>query len=323
MVPTAATPAGAGSRPLRVGLVGCGRLAELGYAPALASAASVALVSVADPVSARCTQVAPGLPAFRDAAAQLAADELDLLVIASPPAAHLADAARAAEAGVVSLVEKPPATDAEGARRLACLAPSPWVGFNRRFEPPMAELRERSLAARRPLDLELELSILPRAWGAYGKPTSALLDLGPHVVDLAGWLSGSAPNRVRTEHLDELGGVFELELEDGRARIDVSHARPWRESIVVRDARGRTVAHHARGGLGRRIVARAISRGRSPLVASLAAQLDALAQLIRGGRSDARLASAADAVRVMSVLDEVSAGEGEWRSLSSGEPAAC
>jgi len=35
--------------PLRLGLVGCGRLAELGYAPAAAAARGVEIVAVADP----------------------------------------------------------------------------------------------------------------------------------------------------------------------------------------------------------------------------------------------------------------------------------
>ena len=39
----------AAGHPLRLGLIGCGRLAELGYAPAIARLGEVELVAVADP----------------------------------------------------------------------------------------------------------------------------------------------------------------------------------------------------------------------------------------------------------------------------------
>ena len=128
---------------VRVGLAGCGRLAERGYAPAFGLARGVRLVAVADPVLERCEHVAPGIPAYESAEAMLAGGGIDALLIATPPEAHVGDARAAAAVGVPSLVEKPPGIDAREAAELARLDPVPFVGFNRRFEPDLVRLRRK------------------------------------------------------------------------------------------------------------------------------------------------------------------------------------
>ena len=148
---------------LRLGLVGCGRLAELGYGPAIERVRGVRLVAVADPDRIRRERVAgrfgaaqgDTVRALPDAEALLAAVPVDALVLASPTSAHLADATAAAAAGVAVLVEKPPAPDAGGAARLAALTPVPWVAFNRRFDPGARAARD-AVPAAGDLDLHLE-----------------------------------------------------------------------------------------------------------------------------------------------------------------------
>ena len=49
---------------LDLGLIGCGRLAERGYLPALARARGVRLAAVADTVQERGARLAPGVPAL-------------------------------------------------------------------------------------------------------------------------------------------------------------------------------------------------------------------------------------------------------------------
>lgn len=301
--------------PVRVGLVGCGRLAERGYLPALARLDIVSLVAVADSDRTRREAIAPRLAAFATASELLAAADVELLVLAHGAVAHVADARAAAEAGVTSLVEKPPALTAEEATSLVGLEPSAWVGFNRRFEPAMTAMRLQ-LEAAPPAALELELSILPSAWDAFGGSESALLDLGPHVVDLALWLTGCAPLRVRVRHVSERGASFDLDVGDAIARLRISHAHGWHERVVARDAAGRVTARVDRGGLLRRLAARARPSSSGPLVDSLAEQLGSVAMVVRGAAPDPRLARAADAVAVMTVLDAVAAAEAdEWVPL--------
>ncbi|MDX6511006.1 MAG: hypothetical protein QOE36_510, partial [Gaiellaceae bacterium] len=112
---------------LRIGLVGCGRIAERGYVPAALRARGVVLAAVADRVPERCASAAPGVPAFPDAASLLEAGLIDAIVLATPVAGRLDDVELACSAGVPALVEKPPAQDADEARALAELNPQPWV----------------------------------------------------------------------------------------------------------------------------------------------------------------------------------------------------
>jgi predicted dehydrogenase len=282
---------------LRVGLVGCGRISERGYAPALARAEGVELSAVADPVPERCGRVAPGAPSFRSAAELLAAEAADALVLATPAAAHLPDARLAAEARVPVLVEKPPASSAEEAAELAALDPSPRIGFNRRFEPACGDLRDAGRRAAQ-LELSFELRARRRSWQPYGVDDDVLLDLGPHLVDLAIWISGTDVELVDAR-LDGDMAALELRLgERGVARISCGEG-PYRERLEVR-AEEKTLARTERGGL-RAAAGAIVLRRESPLIPSLAAQLESFARAVAGG-VEPDLATAADGMRVMRVL---------------------
>ena len=301
--------------PVRVGLVGCGRLAERGYLPAIAQLDAVSLVAVADLDSARRDALAPGVPAYATVRDLLADTDVELLVLAHAVEAHVPDACAASLAGVTSLVEKPPARTAVEAEPLVGLDPPAWMGFNRRFEPAITTMRAQ-FAVAPPAELELELSILPSAWGARDGSEAAVLDLGPHLVDLALWLTGCSPVRVRMERATEREAAFELDLGDVRASVRVSHERAWFERVVARDSRGRTMASLERGGLARRVIERMRAGRPGPLVGSLAAQLAAVAGAVREGAHDSRLAGGEAGVAVMTVLDAVAAAEGnEWVDL--------
>jgi predicted dehydrogenase len=106
-------------------LIGCGRIAEQGYVPALARAQGVLLTAIADPLPERCAQAAPGVPSSSTAAELIDARVADALVLATPVAAHVPDVRLAAEAGLHVLIEKPPARTAQQAAELAALDPSP------------------------------------------------------------------------------------------------------------------------------------------------------------------------------------------------------
>jgi predicted dehydrogenase len=308
---------------LRLGLVGCGRLAERGYVPAAAAARDVRLVAVADPVAERRAGAAPGVPGFEGAATLLQATAADALVVATPVESHLADARLAAAAGIPSLVEKPPARDAEEARELARLDPAPRFGFNRRFDPAVEALAGR-LPREGPLELRLELRYRRRTWRAYEERADALLDLGPHLVDLARVLSGAEPERVRAEAGPDAATV-ELDLgARGHALLRCSCASLWSELVEARAA-GALVGRSRRGGLVRGLVGRA--RGARPgagLVPTLVRQLEAFAAAVRG-RPAPELATAADAVAVMAVLDAArasAAAAGAWKVPAYSAPAS-
>ena len=185
--------------PVRIGLVGAGRLAEVGYLPAAAAARDVVVGGVAEPDPVRRDRIAAlarGVPAFADAAALLAGTDVDALVLATPAAAHLGDARLGAVEGLPVLVEKPPAPDRAGAAELAALEPAPYVALNRRFDPAIAALR-----AATPTGAEVavvaEIAYRRGGWGTHAVADDALLDLGPHLVDLARWITKADVTRVR------------------------------------------------------------------------------------------------------------------------------
>ncbi len=302
------------TKPVRVGLVGCGRLAERGYIPALADAEGVELVAVADRDERRCAAVAPKCPAYASATDLLAGTGVDLLVLAHAVEAHVADARVAAAAGISCLIEKPPARTTVEAEALTVLEPRPWLGFNRRFEPAIDALRSRLDTA--PARVELEFTMLPSSWDARDGSEGVLLDLGPHLVDLALWITGRAPLRVRVARLSSVEATFEIDLDGVQAHVHVSHGRAWRERLVCLDDRGEVVARLDRGGLGKRLAAKALRARPGPLVVSLAAQLTAAATAVRGGIVDDRLATVEQGIAAMHVLDAVAAANGEaWSWL--------
>jgi predicted dehydrogenase len=292
------------SSPLRIGLVGCGRIAEAGYLPAIRRCAEVELVAVADPDPARRERVAALVgnrtaPRAFSSAHDLVTAGAEAAIVASPASAHLADAGAIAAAGLPCLVEKPPATDGAGAEQLARLEPPPWVGFNRRFQQG-AELIPK-VPSHDPLVIGLDFRYRRASWRSHVVRDDALLDLGPHVVDLALLISGSANASVRAARSD--AERAEITLETGRARVRIRCAtdRIHAERVVVKRPEGGMVAVSRHGGIGGALAAR-LRRRELPLVASLRRQLIAFGAAARGADPDL-LATAEDGARAMRVID--------------------
>src|SRR5207237_7153075 len=131
----------------------------------------------------RCAEVAPGVAAYPSVVELVAAGGVDAVIVATPAAAHVSAARTVARAGLPALVEKPPAPDADGARELAALRPAPWIGFNRRFLPAVTALRGREAA-----HLRVVLHYRRASWRPVEVNEDALLDLGPHAIDLLAWI---------------------------------------------------------------------------------------------------------------------------------------
>lgn len=309
---------------MKLGVAGCGRIAERGYIPAALAAEDVTITGFADPDADRLRQCVEfwerqsddEAEGFSSTAELVRSTPIDLLVVAAPAAHHLSLAEEAAAAGVRCLVEKPPAPDLATAEKLAALDPQPFLAFNRRFLQGI-ELRDR-VPTEGWLELDLELRFKRGAWGAHQADDEAILDAGIHLIDLACHLTQSAPIAVRQAEVTPERATLELELTRARARISCATDRGHRESITIHDRSGKTLASTRWGGIGARL---SPLFGRpDPLVLSLQRQLEALRdsapQLhhplypaeVGGGavgvrRRGTRLANATDGVMTMAIVE--------------------
>jgi predicted dehydrogenase len=286
--------------PLRLGIAGCGRIVERGYLPAARDLRDVEITAVADPVGQRSERLVAGagIATFASVEEMIAVGTVEAIVVAVPADHHLEVARIAAEAGLPSLVEKPPTVDLAGALALAALEPTPALAFNRRF------LQGAALAASIPaegwLELELELRFQRAGWGAHASHDEALLDAGIHLIDLAAFLTGSAPIAVRAAALAPERATLELELGRGRARISCATDRAYGERVEVRDRAGRKLAASTTGRLRARMAR--LRGSEDPFVASIRCQLAAFAAARRGELSSG-LADAAAGVAAMATVE--------------------
>jgi predicted dehydrogenase len=300
---------------MRIGIAGCGRIAERGYLPAALGLEGVEIAGLADPDEGRRQQcravcertTGAEVPAFASASELLRREPVDLLVVATPVAHHLALAEEAASAGVRALVEKPPAPDLEGARRLATLDPQPFLAFNRRFL--QGEKLREAVPPEGWVELDLELRFRRDGWSAHEARDEAVIDAGIHLIDLACFLTGSAPIAVRRAEIEHERAELELELARGRARITCATDRSHRETILARDRSGKTLARSTWGGFRSRISG---LLGRpDPLVVSLQRQLETVGVSLleqqmgrlQHGHPHRFLAPASDGVAAMAVVE--------------------
>lgn len=232
----------AGVTPVRVALVGCGRIAQLVHLDALVSAPSIDLVAVADTdagLRRRAAERAPGAAAAEGVEELLDDREVEAVVIALPTHRH-ADAARAAlTAGKHVYVEKPLAASVEDARAVL----DAWrgsgltamVGFNLRFQPHYRRLRDDLAAGRigAPVAVRSIMGSARRELPAWKQSRSTgggvLLDLASHQVDLVRFLLGREVVRVIGASRAPAGEpetvALVLELDDGTvAQLLASHA---------------------------------------------------------------------------------------------------
>ncbi|HEY3925289.1 MAG TPA: Gfo/Idh/MocA family oxidoreductase [Acidothermaceae bacterium] len=136
-----------GDSVLRLGLIGCGRIAQVAHLPAISKEPTVQLVAVSDPSSVLAAQVGAryGVPGYTDTA-ELLREDLDAVLIAVPDRFHLSLGTQALEAGLHVLIEKPAALDSTQAIELTKLAAERGrklqVGAMRRHDPALRDAQQ-------------------------------------------------------------------------------------------------------------------------------------------------------------------------------------
>ncbi|NED81855.1 Gfo/Idh/MocA family oxidoreductase [Streptomyces sp. SID11233] len=236
---------GTSGTPLRVGLVGYGLAGSVFHAPLIAATDGLVLDTVVTSNEERREQARTEFPGVRFAASPdelwQRADELDLIVIASPNKTHVPIAAAAIRAGLPVVVDKPIAGSAAQARELAALAEEHGVLLsvfqNRRWDNDFLTLR--SLLADGALgEVQRFESRFERwrpqpkgGWRESGDPQEIgglLFDLGSHVVDQALVLFGPAVRVYAESDVRRPGAAA-----DDDTFVAITHANGVRSHLYV------------------------------------------------------------------------------------------
>lgn len=195
---------------VRIGLVGCGRIAGLFHIPVFSRMANCQVVALADPDSAclkRASEQVPQARCFSDYRRMLdEASGIDAVVVCTPPVQHVPVALAALGAGKHVYVEKPLATNLEDAQTIV----ETWrrartigvTGFNFRFHPLYQDLK-RHLENGTVGDVLLARSAfigsarkLPFWKQSRDGGGGVLLDLASHHFDLVPYLFGAEVDEV-------------------------------------------------------------------------------------------------------------------------------
>ena len=208
------------TRKLKIGLIGCGRVASNIHLPVLARLPQVDLVAVAEPDEQRLglvKQKAPAARVYADYNELLRDPQVEAVVICLPTGLHASAACAAFAAGKHVYIEKPLAASLADAQRVIDVQKKAgtvgMTGFNFRFHP-LYESLARELEQKRigrVIGLRSAFCAAPRPLPAWKRSRTggggALLDLASHHVDLVRFLLKQPVRRVsaavrsaRSEH---------------------------------------------------------------------------------------------------------------------------
>ena len=220
------------SERLKIGLIGCGRIAQIYHLRALERLERAQLVAIAEPDPNRLAEarrIAPGAAPFDGLETLLARADVEAVVICLPTHLHASASIAAFEAGKHVYIEKPIATGlGEGRGVLEAWRATGkvgMIGFNYRFHPlyrtARRQLRDgrigRVVAARSAFCAAGRS--LPDWKRSRQTGGGALLDLATHHADLARFLLGREVATVhaslRSVRSEADTATLELRLDDG------------------------------------------------------------------------------------------------------------
>jgi len=236
--------------PVRLGLVGFGRLARSYYVPALRELTEARIAGVVDPLTTSLEAARATYPGIVTSAHldSLLEQGIDAFIVASPPSTHVALWLRAAANGIPVFLEKPAGLRDE----LATAAPTPrqrsllMVNFTRRFWPPYQRMRELVrrgvLGQLTGLDIRLHVNVKP--WCSVTSHRlqpgegGVLFDLGSQAVDLACWITGLPPREISASRTslrwEDDHVLVHLLFADGlQARCNIAYADRGVERVRV------------------------------------------------------------------------------------------
>jgi len=222
---------------VKVGLIGCGRIAEISHLPAYQVIKKAQLVAVADANEERAKWLAERFGIknyYSDPVNIIERNDIDAVDICLPTFLHSKFITLAAEAGKHVFCEKPMALNVKEAEETISKRDKAginlMVGYNQRFERTFRRIKDLIDSGLLGNIISLEFRYarcesveryLPPSWRA--DPTKgggALLDLACHKIDLSRWFAGEVHkvSAVEAHHLgteaEDTAGVI-LTFEQG------------------------------------------------------------------------------------------------------------
>lgn len=224
------------TEPVRIGIIGCGQMGRIHATGYQKAGAQVVAVADLNGQAARTLAAELKCAAYEDYHAMLAAERLDAVSVATPPAMHRENVIAVARAGLPIFCEKPLAESLESARALAAgvaeLGAPFMVGFFHRFHEPLVKLKAlvESSAFGRPITIRSRFSV------------TAATDRRPWVKNPA-IAGGGAMMDTATHSLDIVRFLTGAEVAAVQALTDGALDQPMEETAVV-------VLQGSRGDLG-------------------------------------------------------------------------
>jgi predicted dehydrogenase len=225
---------------LRVGVVGCGYWGSK-HTRVLHALTEVNQVVAIDQREERLLELErtyPGLVVCTDLDSAL--EQVDAVVIATPPRTHGQIALRAIAAGKSVLVEKPLATSVREATLMmaAAAANDVTLAVGHTFEHNAAVWKLRELIQSRELGDIYHLDSARLNLGLYQSDVNVLWDLAPHDISIFNYLLGSKPTAVEawaSRHANEsVEDVAYLRLYYGEAGVTANVHVSWLDPCKVR-----------------------------------------------------------------------------------------
>jgi predicted dehydrogenase len=208
------------NKKFRVGIIGCGAVAELYYAPALKQMQDLGEVDVevlCDPMKENLSRLAKSFPNAK-MSEKFLEQSADLFIVASPPFLHAEQAVAVLRSGAAVLCEKPMGISASQCQEMIAAAQQSGrplaIGLIRRFFPASQLIKQiitsQNLGTVQSFQFSegAAFSWPARSSSFFDKRQAGggvLLDLGSHVLDLLHWWLGE-PKEVEYEG-DAMGGV--------------------------------------------------------------------------------------------------------------------
>lgn len=246
------------SSPLRIGLVGAGRIAQLVHLPALAAANGLEVVGIVEPdddARVAAGTLAPRATLYTDLGRMLEEPTVEAIVVAAPTALHAEIARQAFDARRPVYLEKPIAVTLDEASTVLDAAQGQvgMSGLVFRFARTYQRTRSllRSGAIGEVVAVRTVFTSAPRELPTWKQSRATgggvLLDLLSHHADLVAWLLNTpileASARVRSVRSEADTASVQLELATGvSVQTFVSAAAAAAHRVEVIGTEGRLVA---------------------------------------------------------------------------------